>query len=301
MRRMVVTGRNGQVAQSILELGARRGFEVLALSRPGFDLAEPATIGPALRALAPDVVVSAAAYTAVDKAESEADLAMRVNRDGPRALAEAAGELGVPILHLSTDYVFDGTKPSPYVEDDPTAPINIYGLTKLAGEQAIAAASPNHVILRTAWVYSPFGANFVKTMLALSGKRDSLRVVADQIGRPTYAPDIAEAIFSVARRLGDDASPELRGVFHLSGADDASWYDFAASILAGSAARGGRPVMVEPIGSADYPTPARRPANSRLDGGKLARAFGVTLPSWRQSLEPCLDRLVAPEPVSLGR
>jgi len=247
----------------------------------------------ALLALAPDIVVSAAAYTAVDRAESEPELAMRVNRDGPAMLARAASRLGIPVVHLSTDYVFDGTKGAPYLETDAVRPLGVYGATKLAGERAIAEASDDYAILRTSWVYSPFGANFVKTMLRLAASRDRLTVVADQRGRPSYAPDIAAGIFAVARHLLETSAPEGRGVFHLAGGGDATWQAFAAAIVAGAAERGGRAVPVDPITTADYPTPARRPADSRLDCGKIERIHGVALPHWRVSLEACLDRLMA--------
>jgi len=292
MLRMAVTGRSGQVALSLAESAAASGFEIVTLARPEVDLADPASVEAGVAAAAPDVIVSAAAYTAVDKAEGEAELAMRVNRDGPQALARAAERLGVPLLHLSTDYVFDGGKGSPYVETDPVSPLGVYGATKLAGEVAIAEATSDFAILRTSWVYSPFGSNFVKTMLKLSESRDGLRVVADQFGRPSYAPDIAAAVLTLARRLVDD--PAGRGVFHLAGGGEANWHQFAEAIIAGSARRGGRLIPVEPIPTADYPTPAKRPADSRLDCGKLERVHGVALPDWHAALERCLDRLVPP-------
>ncbi|MCX5516596.1 dTDP-4-dehydrorhamnose reductase [Kaistia algarum] len=291
--RMAVTGRSGQVALSLAERAEASGFELVTLARPEIDLADPASVEAAVLAAAPDVVVSAAAYTAVDKAESEADLAARVNRDGPQALARAATRLGIPIVHLSTDYVFDGTKGSPYMETDPTSPLGVYGATKLAGEAAIASVTPDHAILRTSWVYSPFGSNFVKTMLRLASTRDRLTVVADQFGRPSYAPDIAAAVFAVARRLIETEDESGRGVFHLTGTGDANWYEFASAIIAGSIARGGRSVQVAPITTADYPTPAKRPADSRLDCSRLASVHGIALPEWRGSLELCLDRLHA--------
>jgi dTDP-4-dehydrorhamnose reductase len=289
--RMAVTGRNGQVALSLAEGAEAAGFDLVTLARPQIDLTDPDSMEAAVIAAAPDIVVSAAAYTAVDKAESEPELAMRVNRDGPEALARAAARLGIPLLHLSTDYVFDGSKGEPYVETDPVHPLGVYGATKLAGEAAIAAISDDHAILRTSWVYSPFGGNFVKTMLRLAGERDALRVVCDQIGRPSYGPDIADGIFSVARGLLQSSDPARRGIFHLAGDGETSWFEFAAAIVSGSAARGGRAVLVEPIVTADYPTPARRPADSRFDCSKLALIHGVALPDWRTSLERCLDRL----------
>ncbi|MBB3933663.1 dTDP-4-dehydrorhamnose reductase [Kaistia hirudinis] len=291
--RMAVTGRTGQIALSLAEGAEAAGFSLVTLARPEVDLAEPASVEAALLALAPDLVVSAAAYTAVDKAESEPDLAMRVNRDGPMMLARTASRLGIPIVHLSTDYVFDGTKGAPYLETDAVSPLGVYGATKLAGERAIAEASDDYAILRTSWVYSLFGANFVKTMLRLAASRDRLTVVADQRGRPSYAPDIAAGIFAVARHLLETSAPEGRGVFHLTGGGDTTWHAFAAAIVAGAAERGGRGVPVDPITTADYPTPARRPADSRLDCGRIERIHGVALPDWRVSLDACLDRLMA--------
>lgn len=293
LSRMAVTGRAGQVVLSLAEGAEAAGYSLVTLARPEVDLAEPASVEAALLALAPDIVVSAAAYTAVDKAESEPDLAMRVNRDGPMMLARTASRLGIPIVHLSTDYVFDGTKGAPYLETDAVSPLGVYGATKLAGERAIAEASDDYAILRTSWVYSPFGANFVKTMLRLAASRDRLTVVADQRGRPSYAPDIAVGIFTVASHLLETSAPEGRGVFHLTGGGDTTWHAFAAAIVAGAAERGGRRVPVDPITTADYPTPARRPADSRLDCGKIERIHGVALPDWRVSLDACLDRLMA--------
>ena len=290
---MAVTGRNGQIARSLALGAADAGFEIATLARPRFDLAMPETIGPALAAIAPDIVVSAAAYTAVDRAETEAELAMRVNRDGPAALARAAARLGIPILHISTDYVFDGEKGSPYLESDPVAPLGIYGRSKLAGEQAVAAETADFAILRTSWVYSAFGANFVKTMLKLAATRERLTVVDDQFGRPSYAPAIATGVFAVARHLLADRDERLRGVFHLAGGGEASWFEFAEAIMAASAERGGRLVPVEAITTAQFPTLARRPRDSRLDCRRIAAVHGVELPDWRRSLVNCIDSLMA--------
>ncbi|MDR7146953.1 dTDP-4-dehydrorhamnose reductase [Rhizobium sp. BE258] len=282
--RIAVTGREGQVARSLLAT-APSGIEVIAIGRPELDLANPANVLPALAAAQPDVIVSAAAYTAVDKAESEPDSAFAVNAAGAGAVSEAAAKLGIPVIHLSTDYVFSGEKPAPYVETDLTGPISVYGSTKLEGELRMAAGNADHVILRTAWVYSPFGANFVKTMLRLAETRDELRVVADQQGCPTSALDIAEAIFAIAARLKADPDPALRGTFHLTGTGEATWADFATEIFAQSRAIGGNSAVVTPITTAEYPTPARRPANSRLSGDKLAATYGIRLPDWKSSTE----------------
>jgi dTDP-4-dehydrorhamnose reductase len=280
--RLAVTGKNGQVVSALQAL-TRPDLEIVALGRPELDLAQPDTIFKALRDAKPDVVISAAAYTAVDKAESEPDIAFAVNRDGARAVARAANDLGVPIIHLSTDYVFDGTKASAYVENDPTGPTSVYGHSKLDGEQAVSESTDNYAVLRTAWVYSEYGSNFVKTMLRLSESRDEINVVADQFGCPTSANDIAVAIVAIARKLAEDPSSHLRGVFHLSGPGETNWADFAKQIFAFSSENGGKSVIVNDITTAQYPTPARRPANSRLDCSKLEEVYGIRLPEWQTS------------------
>lgn len=290
--RVAVTGREGQVARSLAEIGASRGVEILPVGRPALDLQEPEGILPALSAVNPDVIVSAAAYTAVDKAESERELAFSVNGGGAGAVARAARSLDVPVIHLSTDYVFDGGGTTPYREDDPTGPVSAYGASKLEGERLVAAATPDHAIFRTAWVYSPFGGNFVKTMLRLGESRSEVGVVADQTGCPTSAHDIADAVLSAAERLVADRSPALRGIFHLTGSGEASWADFAEHVFSVAAALGRPPVTVRRITTADYPTPARRPANSRLSGEKLASVYGIRLPEWRSSTEAVVRRLL---------
>lgn len=289
--RLAVTGLTGQVVSALIER-APKDVEITALGRPQLDLGLRNAVLANLRHSGCDAIINAAAYTAVDKAESEPEIAMRVNGEGAGHVAEAAAELNAPLLHLSTDYVFDGTLDRPYREDDPTAPTGAYGRSKLAGEQKIAALHDNHVILRTAWVYSPFGANFVKTMLRLGETRDEVGVVADQLGNPTNAIDIADALVILAKRLVADPSPELRGIFHLSGEGEASWADLAEATFALAEKAGRAPVRVKRIATADYPTPARRPANSRLDKTKLKTHFGVALPDWRDSLESCVPRLL---------
>jgi dTDP-4-dehydrorhamnose reductase len=291
--KILVTGARGQVALSLLERGAAAGIDVVAAGRPELDLTDAASVAASLQAAAPDVVVNAAAYTAVDKAEAEAALAMRVNGEGAAAVATASAAMGLPIIHLSTDYVFDGTSPHPYDEADPTAPMSAYGRSKLAGETAVAAANPRHAILRTAWVYSPFGHNFVKTMLRLGENRNEVAVVTDQHGTPTYAIDIADAILAIAGplRTGDSGRT---GIFHVTGTGEASWAEFAQEVF-DLAAEHGRPrVRVRPITTADYPTAARRPANSRLSTRKLAHVYGLALPPWRHSLRACVARLLNP-------
>ncbi len=291
--RIVVTGREGQVVRSLLDRGAAAGHQVIALGRPQLDLAgRGQSIRDALVSAAPDVVVSAAAYTAVDKAEDERELARQVNEEGARAVARCARELGVPLIHLSTDYVFDGCKATPYVETDPTGPAGVYGATKLAGEQAVLEEQPDCAILRTAWVYSPFGTNFVKTMLRLAVSRDELGVVADQRGNPTSALDIADGILAVAANLVGRDEAQLRGIFHMTATGEASWAELAEAIFAASAAAGGPSAKVNAISTSDYPTPARRPANSRLDSSKLEAVHQASLPNWKDSLPAVVRQLV---------
>ncbi|MBM1173043.1 dTDP-4-dehydrorhamnose reductase [Microvirga arabica] len=296
--RIVVTGTEGQVARALLERASAQGALITAVGRPELDFLQPESIVPVIRAAAPDVIVNAAAYTAVDQAETEPDLAAAVNGHGAAAVAAVAADLGVPIIHLSTDYVFDGDLHWPYYETDPVGPVSAYGRTKLAGEQAVSAATPNHVILRTAWVYSPFGRNFVKTVLRLAETRDELSIVADQHGSPTSALDIADGVLMVCRNLLlRPADESLRGVFHMAGSGSTTWAGFAARILEESARRGGPQAQIKDIGTVDYPTPAKRPANSRLDCSKLFQVHDVKLPDWQTSLRACVARLVEEQSV----
>jgi dTDP-4-dehydrorhamnose reductase len=289
---MAVTGKEGQVAHALREIGPMHDIEVVPLARPAFDLLRTEPIRDSLLAVKPAVVVNAAAYTAVDQAEKEPDLAMQINGIGAGAVAEAAHSLNIPIIQLSTDYVFDGTKSTPYVGEDQPAPLNAYGASKLAGERAVASATHNHVILRASWVYSHTGRNFVRTMLRLARERNELRVVADQYGCPTYAPDIALAIMKIPRSLVEKpGANDLRRLFHLCGSGETTWAAFASEIFAMAAEGRDKRIAVIPIPTADYPTPARRSANSRLDTGKLARIYQIRLPDWRVSHSTCLGRL----------
>jgi dTDP-4-dehydrorhamnose reductase len=290
--RIVVTGTKGQVATALAER-ANAGVEIVALGRPSLALEDRQSVLDGIAATKPDVVINAAAYTAVDKAEAEEGLATRVNGDGAAHVAEAAARAGAPLLHLSTDYVFDGALDRPYREDDPTGPTGAYGRSKLLGERRVAESGAASVILRTAWVYSPFGANFVRTMLRLGESRDEVGVVADQRGNPTSALAIADALLAIAARVREDSSTGLRGLFHMTGSGEATWADFAEAVFANAQARGRAPVRVRRIATADYPTPARRPPNSRLDSGKLAREYGLILPDWRGSLAEVCTRLLA--------
>ena len=291
--RLIVTGTQGQVARALIERGAAENIEIVAVGRPSLDLADPDGVEKALAEVEGDAIINAAAYTAVDKAESEEKLATRINGAGAGAVARVAAVRGLPLLHLSTDYVFDGSSERPYREEDEVGPIGAYGRSKLAGERAVLAAHSRAAIFRTAWVYSPFGANFVKTMLRLGETRAELSVVADQRGAPTSALDIADALIAVARKtLAQPDNADLSGVFHMTGAGEAVWADFAEEIFAEAERHGRNPVNVRRIAAKDYPTPARRPANSRLSNEKLKRVFGVALPEWRLSTRACVARLL---------
>jgi dTDP-4-dehydrorhamnose reductase len=298
MVRLFVIGRNGQVARSLREVAVSLPNVVIdCCARPDADLLHPDSIVKALSAFSPDLVINPAAYTAVDRAESEPEIAFAINRDGAGNVAAAAARIGVPILHLSTDYVFDGKKSKPYVETDPVAPLGVYGQSKLAGELAVAAANKQHIILRTSWVYAPFGNNFVRTMLRLSRQRDKLSVVDDQIGCPTFAPDLAFAIFEIAcKALSNDWDKNLAGTTHICGPDEVSWCAFARKIMQVSQLKCGHSVEVEAIRSADYPTTAARPANSRLCCDRLATIFGARMPPLESSLEKCVESLLTQHP-----
>ena len=285
--RILVTGSEGQVARSLAEQAG--GHELVFAARPDLDLAIPETIEAIVARVHPDLIISAAAYTAVDKAESETELAMAINGEAPGVLARAGAKIGAPIIHLSTDYVFDGSLDRPWREDDAVGPINAYGATKLAGEQAVQASGATYAILRLAWVYSPFGNNFVRTMLRLAETRDTLGVVYDQRGNPSSAIDIATAILTVTNAWRGGAS---NGVYHFAGTGETDWAGFAREIFAESAARGGPSAAVNGIPSSDYPTPARRPTNSRLDCSRFTETFGYSAPRWQESLAVVIGRLL---------
>ena len=288
--RCVLIGSKGQVAISLARMLPAAGFDLTVLSRPDFDLSRPAELAAAIDAARPDVVINPAAYTAVDRAEDEQDLAYKYNRDAPGAIAAAAARVGAAVIHYSTDYVFDGTSSTPYVETDPTGPTSIYGASKLAGEILVAAANPRHVILRTAWVCSPDGNNFLKTMLRLAGERPELKVVDDQHGSPTFAADIATATAAIVRNcVARKDDPALFGTFHLVSGGSTTWCGFAREIMAVSLARGGPAVPVVAIATKDFPTKARRPAYSKLDTSKIKHIHGVVMPDWQTGLASCLD------------
>lgn len=281
--KLLVIGRTGQVARELAR-ALPPGLEARFLGREELDLGRPSDAAAAVAAV--DAVINAAAWTAVDRAEAEEAAAQVVNAEAPAAMAEAAARRGVPFLHISTDYVFDGAGSRPFRPDDPTGPLGAYGRSKLAGEQAVRAAGGPHLILRTSWVVSAHGANFVKTMLRLGRERPVLRVVADQVGGPTPAAAIAAALLTAARAMVAGAPG---GTHHFAGSPDTSWADFARAIMAGASL----PAQVEDIATADYPTPARRPANSRLDCSAFTAAFGVPRPDWRAGLQDILKELAA--------
>ena len=287
--RIFVAGSSGQVASALVECAAERGVEIISAGRPTFNLATGSGLLDLVQSASPQVLINAAAYTAVDRAETEEELAFAVNAEGARRLAEIAELLKIPFLHLSTDYVFDGDKPGPYLETDMTNPMGAYGRSKLEGERLALSTCSNTLVLRTAWVYGPFGANFVKTMLRLAQERDSLRVVDDQVGCPTSALDIAQALLSLSDKV---VKRGQSGIFNLVGGGETSWCGFAREIMRQAGARGARTVPVEPIRTEEYPTPARRPANSRLDASKLRDVFGISLPHWGTSLSVVIERLV---------
>lgn len=288
--RIAVTGHHGQISSALQALAADHGATVVPVARPIIDLSADDSLIEPFRRAQPDVIVSAAAYTAVDRAESEPDLAYAINARAPGLIAAASAALDVPLIHLSTDYVFDGEKAEPWLETDAPAPLSVYGTTKLAGEYAALSNAGNCAVLRVAWVYSPYGSNFVKTMLRLAATTDTVRVVADQHGAPTSAHDIARGIFKVASNLlAEPQRADLRGVFHMGAAGETTWAGFANAIFAGLAAGGGRRVSVVPITTADYPTPARRPRNSRLDSRKLSDVHHVALRHWTEQLDDVLE------------
>lgn len=292
--RILVTGANGQVGWELVRSLSTLG-EVVALDRGGADLSQPESLRATVRELAPRLIVNAAAYTAVDRAESEPELARRINAEAPGVLAEEARRAGAWLIHYSTDYVFDGTKEGAYVETDMPNPGNVYGVTKRAGEQAIAASGAKHLILRTSWVYGLRGGNFLLTMRRLARERESLNIVDDQIGAPTWCRGIAEATGQIAAQLfSSQRSPaldqvDLTGIYHLACQGATSWYGFARAILENDARSGAPLPKLAPIPTSAYPTPARRPLNSRLDGGKLERVFGLRLPPWEAALCMCME------------
>lgn len=283
---VLLTGGSGQVGLA-LRRAAPAGMELVAPSRADLDLSDADALTAAVMSRDWEAVINCGAYTAVDAAESDVIAAWRANALGPAALAAATARARVPLVHLSTDYVFDGTKPEPYREEDPVAPLGIYGASKEAGEQAVRTANPRHLILRTAWVVSADGRNFVRTMLRLGAERSELRVVADQRGCPTAAGDIAQCVLSLLPRL---VAGEALGTLHFVNAGEASWHQLAQAVFARAARHGRAAPTLHPIATADYPTPARRPANSRLSTERLRRAFGIAPRAWEAAVEEIVDQ-----------
>jgi len=284
--RILLIGRHGQVARALQRSLAPLG-ELSVLGSEQLDLQDVDAIRREVRALRPALIVNAAAHTAVDLAQSEPDKAFAINATAPGVLAEEAAALGAALIHYSTDYVFDGRKPAPYLESDAPNPLGVYGQSKLAGERAVQAAGGEHLILRTSWVYSTQGRNFLLTMQKLLAERDELRVVDDQIGAPTWATSIAEATAALVRRW-QAGTPGAWGLYHFSAGGATSWFGFAEAIAAHLATQNRLRARLLPIPSSDYPTPAPRPSNSRLDCTRLQREWGVSLPDWRAALAQCL-------------
>ena len=290
--RIVLTGANGQVGWEIARLA--RDHELLALDHAALDITDAGAVRRTLEESQGEVVINAAAYTAVDKAEQEPEQAFAVNRDGPQQLAAGCHSLGIPLLHLSTDYVFDGTQSRPYQEEDPVAPLGVYGRSKWEGEVAVRQIHAAHLILRVSWVFDEHGHNFVKTILRLAREREQLRVVADQYGCPTYAAAIARVLLSLAEQVATGDQRDHWGTYHYCGTPATTWYGFAQAIV--DIARTYEPLQVQelvPITTAEYPTPARRPANSVLDCSRLKERFGIATRPWQEGLAATLQALLA--------
>jgi dTDP-4-dehydrorhamnose reductase len=289
--RILVTGTGGQMGRSLSELAPASGITLIGLTKDELDITEPGDVQAAVRSHAPALVVNAAGYTAVDRAEEEPDEAFAVNADGAKHLARACEAERIPLLHLSTDYVFDGTKQTPYREDDPVNPLGAYGASKAAGEAEIRGAWERHIILRSAWIFSAHGTNFVKTMLRLAGERDEISVVDDQIGCPTAARDLAAAVFRIAERLGPPSNGW--GTYHFCSREAVSWCGFARAIFETACPEPDARPRVLPIATADYPTKTRRPAYSVLDCARANTAFGIERPDWRDGLHAVIETLQA--------
>jgi dTDP-4-dehydrorhamnose reductase len=284
--RILIIGENGQVSRALQSRLADMG-ELIVRGSSQLDLSRPDSLRAPIVALKPDLIVNAAAHTAVDLAETEPERAFTINATAPGILAQAAVELGIPLIHYSTDYVFDGLKPAPYTEDDTPNPVSVYGRSKLAGEDAIRQADGQHLILRTSWVYSAQGRNFLLTMQRLLQEKPQMRVVADQIGAPTWAGTIADSTAQLIERW-QAGQPGAWGTYHLTARGETSWFGFAQAIAQSLLEQNKPCAVLEPIPSSAYPTPAQRPLNSRLDCTRLHREWGVSQPDWRSALQQCL-------------
>jgi dTDP-4-dehydrorhamnose reductase len=290
--KILVTGADGQLARSLVErVQGRSGLELVAVGRPELDLAVPGSAAAAIEAIQPKVVINAAAYTAVDKAEDEPELTFKINSEGAGEVAAAAARIDAAVVQISTDYVFDGRAHGPYAEDAPTSPLGVYGRSKLEGEERVRAANPRHAIVRTAWVYSPFGSNFVKTMMAAARTRDVLNVVEDQRGSPTSALDLADGLLQMAETWNDAPDRGLGATYHLAGSGQTSWFGLAEFVLSECRKRSLAAAKVLPIATRDWPTRAARPPNSILDSRKFERAFDYAMPAWQASVFQVVDRL----------
>ena len=289
--RILVSGANGQLGRELMRLGTRAGLHMIPAARPNLDITRPASVAAAVRDPAPDLVVNAAAFTDVDGAETQVRTTFQVNRDGPAYLAAACADVAIPLIHISTDYVFDGLKNEPYVEADPIAPVGVYARSKAEGEAQVRALIREHFILRTSWLFSPFGRNFVKTMLRLGKEREGLTVVADQFGTPTSASDLAEAILAMAALIRRNDAP-LWGTYHYAGQGVASWYRFAQKIFEIAAGLGlFEPPPIEPVSSDQYPTRARRPPYSALDCTLIRQKLDIVCRPWPESLKTVMQRI----------
>jgi dTDP-4-dehydrorhamnose reductase len=292
--KVLVTGREGQLVRSLVERSqGRAAVELRALGRPDLDLEKPGSAADAIARFAPDVVINAAAYTAVDQAEDEPDRAFRINGDAAGEVAAAARKAGAPIIHISTDYVFDGRGEGAYAEDAPVNPLGVYGRSKLAGEEQVRRNNSDHAIVRTAWVYSPFGRNFLKTMMTLAETRDLVTVVGDQYGNPSSALDLADGLLAMLDRWAGGEAVGLGQTYHLAGTGSASWFEFAATIFAELRALKLASAEVQPLRTSDWPTKAVRPQNSRLDSSKFARDIGFEMPAWQESTAAVIRRLAS--------
>lgn len=290
--RVAVTGRSGQLARAILTAARRRDVVANGFEPPDLDVLVPESVLAAFTGYKPDVVINTAGYTSVFKAESEPDLAMQINGDGAGAVARAARALGIPIIHISTDYIFDGRKNAPYVEDDPPAPVNAYGRSKREGEDQVRSATPRHVIVRPSWVYSAFADNFVRTTLELAASQDEAAAADDQSGCPTSASDLADGLLQIARVLIAGATAGHHGTFHMAGEGAATWADLAQRVLAASGRLGGPSARVRRLKDGEYSMPAMLPVDSRLDCAKLARIYGIRLRPWEQAVDETVAEIL---------
>lgn len=293
---ILITGASGQLGHALATQAGWRGFDHRAVSRPVFDFDDPGSLERCFHAASPALMINAAAWTGVDAAEAHADAAYRANRDGPAQLAELCRDAGIPLIHISTDYVFDGTKGAPYKELDPVAPLGVYGASKQEGEAEVLESGAQAIVMRTSWVYAARGKNFARTMINAASKTGSLRVVADQHGTPTAAEDLAFAILAIAERIRDRGWREdYQGIVHATNAGATTWFGFAEAIFAAAAHQGVPQPAITPIATADWPTPVRRPPDSRLDCSRLKRVFGITLPPWQDATRRIIGAMLTAE------